>query len=241
MTSAQSIQDELEGEIDALASRHGLTDQSAGALQGLVGLVDWEEPNFVPKSGGGTGRGRRQRDLASQRRVASNLLSESLAGLALEPVRAARRMADIGSGAGFPGLVLGAALPEARMTLIEKMPEKCSFLREASAELGLDNVEVVEGPVQRWSAGLGACDAVTSRKVGRLNTIVGLCAPLLAPGGVLVLWQGPRDPAKEAPAAEAADAAGLRLSQVVPIGCFESPRGQRVEKHLYLYERTGAG
>jgi 16S rRNA (guanine527-N7)-methyltransferase len=149
-------------------------------------------------------------------------------------------MADIGSGAGFPGMVLAIALPRAEVTLIEKVPEKCSFLRRAAAELGLDNVEVVEGTVQQWSEGVGTCDVVTSRKVGRLETIVEWSAPLLAPGGAVALWPGSTDFDAEAPeaAADAAHAAGLRLAHVHRLES-ENRRGKPVVKHLYLYEKIG--
>jgi 16S rRNA (guanine527-N7)-methyltransferase len=226
----------LGEEIDALAARYELADGAAVALQGLVGLVDWGEANFVPKPNPAHRR-RNERRTASWRRVAS-VLAESLAGLELEPVREARRLADIGSGAGFPGMVLAIALPQARVALIEKVPEKCDFLHRAVAELGLQNVEVVEGPLQDWSEGVGACDVVTSRKMGRPNTIVEWSAPLLSPGGAVVLWQGRRDPAKETLAADAADAAGLSLADVHPIAS-ENRQGTRVDsKHLYVYART---
>ena len=175
------------------------------------------------------------------RHVVSSTLAESLAGLELEPVRGARHIADIGSGAGFPGLVLAIALPEARVTLIEKVREKCSFLRRASEELSLGNVEVVQGTVQRWTEGAGACDVVTSRKVGRLDTVVEWSAPLLAPTAAVALWPGRSDFDEGAnaagSAADAAQAAGLRLAKVHPIPSM-TRRGKRVVKHLYLYVRT---
>jgi 16S rRNA (guanine527-N7)-methyltransferase len=226
------VQEELEVEIDGLAERYRLSAASAEALQAFVKLVDWEEPNFVPKSSEGRGR-RKRRDTASKRRVASNLLSESLAGLELEPVRTARRVADIGSGAGFPGLVLAAALPQAQMTLIEKVPEKCDFLRRASSELGLEHVQVVQGTVQKWSEGLGACDVVTSRKVGRPETMLEWCAPLLAEDGWVALWPGSTDFEEEPPKS----GAGLRVAQVVRLQS-EDRRGRHLVKHLYLYQKA---
>src|SRR3954471_10840728 len=234
MRSPELVQGELEGEIDRLAERYELSAASAEALQALVKLVDWEEANFVPKSSEGRGRRRGRSDPASKRRVASNLLSESLAGLELEPMRAARRVADIGSGAGFPGLVLAAALPQAQMTLIERVPEKCSFLRRASSELGLEHVQVVQGTVQKWSEGLGACDVVTSRKVGRPERMLEWSAPLLAEKGWVALWPGSTDFEEEAPKS----GAGLRVAQVLQLQS-EDRRGRHVVKHLYLYQKVG--
>jgi 16S rRNA (guanine527-N7)-methyltransferase len=128
------------------------------------------------------------------------------------------------------------------VTLIERDPEKCSFLRRVSLELGVDNVDVVEGRVQQWSAGVGTCDVVTSRKVGRLETMVKWSAPLLTPGGSVALWPGSKNFAEDAPkaAANAAEAAGLRLAQALPLES-EDRRGRRVVKHLFLYEKVGGG
>jgi 16S rRNA (guanine527-N7)-methyltransferase len=225
----------LREEIDALATRYELAEGAADALRRLVRLLDWGQPNFVPKSDPSPAR----RDSGRARRVAPNLLAESLAGLELEPVRRARQVADIGSGAGFPGMVLAIALPRAQVALIEKRPEKCAFLRRATARLGLDNVDVVEGSVQKWSEGVGTCDVVTSRKVGRAETIVEWSAPLLAPGGALALWPGSKDFDEESPdlLAGAADAASLTLTQIHPIR--SERRGRRVVKHLYLFRKVG--
>jgi 16S rRNA (guanine(527)-N(7))-methyltransferase RsmG len=234
--ASEAVHESLREEIDALATRYALSDGSAKALHGLVQLVDWGEPNFVPKSGSADGSRERRRPVETAKRVALNTLVESLSGLELEPLRTARRVADVGSGGGFPGLVLAIALPQARMALIERIPDKCRFLRRAAEELGLENVEVVEGNVQAWSEGLGACDVVTSRKAGRFNTVVEWCAPLLAPGGALALWPGTSDFGEDAIAAgaEAAEAAGLRLAQVLQLPSVNR-KGERIAKRLYLY------
>jgi 16S rRNA (guanine527-N7)-methyltransferase len=223
-------------EIDSLAIRYDLSEGAADALRRLVRLVDWGKANFIPKSGRSS---RKRRPKGAARHVASIVLAESLAGLELEPVRMARRLADIGSGAGFPGMVLAIALPRARVALIDKAAKKCTFLRRATAELGLDNVEVVEGNVRQWSEGVGTCDVVTSRKVGRPATMLEWSAELLAPGGAVALWPGSSDFEKDAveAAADAAHAAGMRLALVYPVQT-ETHSGKRVVKHLYLYRRS---
>lgn len=235
--SSEALHQDLRAEIDALATRHELADGSADTLQGLVRFADWRQPNFVPKADPDRRmQSEKQRSSERQRRVALRMLAESLAGLEVEQVRRAGRLADIGSGAGFPGLVLGIALPQARVALLEMVNEKCGFLRRTVAELGLDNVEVVEGTVQQWSDGVGTCDVVTSRRAGRPNTIVEWSAPLLAPGGAIVLWQqGRRNPSKEALAADAADGAGLRLAE---IHSPENRNGIRIKSHLYVYVKV---
>jgi 16S rRNA (guanine(527)-N(7))-methyltransferase RsmG len=116
-------------------------------------------------------------------------LAESLEALKLEHVRTAKEVADIGSGAGYPGLALAAALPETRVTLIEVKDKRCEFLRESIEAMALENVEVVERRVQAfWADGEGRFDLVTSRGVSKLPVMVGLGAPLLKAGGALVLW-----------------------------------------------------
>jgi 16S rRNA (guanine527-N7)-methyltransferase len=198
----------------------------------------------VPTSDSANRRRARRRPADAAKNIVSSTIAESLYGLELEPVRAARRVADIGSGAGFPGLVLAIALPEARVTLIEKVPEKCAFLRRAIAELALENVDVAEGNAKEWSDGAGACDVVTSRKVGRLSTMVEWSAPLLAPNGAVVLWPG-RSNFEEADkaaddAADAAEAVGLRLEQVQSMQSVDR-YGKPIEKHFYVYRQLDAG
>ena len=99
------------------------------------------------------------------------------------------RVVDVGSGAGFPGLPLAAALPEIEFTLLDAREKRVAFLEEASAALGLKNVRCVFGraeelallPVWRESF-----DAAVSRAVARLNTLAELCLPLVKRGGVFV-------------------------------------------------------
>lgn len=154
---------------------------------------------------------------------------ESLAALQLDRVTAARRMADIGSGAGFPGLVLASVLPDAAVTLIERKPERHRFLRRAIEALELSNVEVVVVPVQEWRAGLGACDVVTARNVAPLNIVVELAAPLLAIGGAAVLWGRRRRPTVEVDGEAAAAATGLHREQV---------REYERSRNLHVYEKV---
>jgi 16S rRNA (guanine527-N7)-methyltransferase len=117
-------------------------------------------------------------------------VADALVALELDEVRVARRVADLGSGAGFPGLVLAAALPAARVALVEASAKKCDFLARAADAMGLVNVEVVGVRAERWDAGMGACDLVTARAVAPLNVLVEYAAPLLAAGGSLRPWAG---------------------------------------------------
>lgn len=158
-------------------------------------------------------------------------VADSLAGLGLEAVRDARAIADVGAGAGFPGLVLAAALPEARVWLVESVGRKCAFLTRAVEAAGIANAEVVCTRAESWTEGLEACDLVTARAVAPLAVLVEYAAPLLRMGGALVAWKGRRDPEEETPAVRAAEVAGLDPGDVLGVRPYEDVR----HRTLYLY------
>ncbi|MFS0853469.1 16S rRNA (guanine(527)-N(7))-methyltransferase RsmG [Microbacterium sp. 179-I 3D4 NHS] len=98
-------------------------------------------------------------------------------------------VADIGSGAGLPGLVLAIARPDVRWTLIEPMERRVTWLTEQVAALALDNVEILRAraeDVRRPES----FDVVTARAVSALRTLIPLTAPLLRDGGELTLLKG---------------------------------------------------
>lgn len=99
------------------------------------------------------------------------------------------RVADVGSGAGLPGLVLAAMLPDVECHLIEPMERRSVWLADEAARLGLDNV-VVHGTSAQEVQPRGAFDGVTSRAVSALRTLVPMSAPLLSNGGVLAVIKG---------------------------------------------------
>ena len=96
---------------------------------------------------------------------------------------------DIGSGAGFPGLVIAAIRPDVQCTLIEPLGRRAHWLREEADRLGLTNVEVRNERAEE-AAGHVIADLVTARAVSALKTLVPLAAPLLKQGGQLVLMKG---------------------------------------------------
>ncbi|WP_243075939.1 16S rRNA (guanine(527)-N(7))-methyltransferase RsmG [Microbacterium sp. SS28] len=99
------------------------------------------------------------------------------------------RVADIGSGAGLPGLVLAIARPDVEWILIEPMERRVAWLNEQVDSLGLDNVEVLRARAEDWKRG-PILDAVTARAVSALRTLVPLTAPLVKDGGELILLKG---------------------------------------------------
>jgi 16S rRNA (guanine527-N7)-methyltransferase len=142
-------------------------------------------------------------------------VADSLSALELPAVRDARRIADIGSGAGWPGFALAAAIPDAHVFLVESAVRHCRYLVRAAADAGFGNVEVVHARVETWPAGIAAHDLVTARAVASLPVLCEYAAPLLADGGTLVAWKGtvPSDEAADGLAAAAAlglDPVGVR-------------------------------
>jgi 16S rRNA (guanine527-N7)-methyltransferase len=114
-------------------------------------------------------------------------------GAVAELLEPGERVADIGSGAGLPGLPLVIANPELRIVLVESLLRRSEFLRMAVSELGLD-VEVVRGraedPAVRQS--VGPCDAVVSRAVAPLDKVSRWSFALLRPGGRMLAIKGER-------------------------------------------------
>ena len=98
-------------------------------------------------------------------------------------------VADIGSGAGLPGLVLAIARPDLTLTLVEPLLRRTTFLDEVVADLGLDNVEVVRGRAEELH-GTREFDVVTSRAVAPLGRLLDWSMPLVRQGGHLVAMKG---------------------------------------------------
>ncbi|OFP37937.1 16S rRNA (guanine(527)-N(7))-methyltransferase RsmG [Corynebacterium sp. HMSC071B10] len=97
-------------------------------------------------------------------------------------------VADVGSGAGLPGVPLAIARPDLQLTLIEPLLKRSTYLKEVKTELGLDNVTVVRGRAEEQKR--GQFDAVTSRAVAPLGKLVGWSLPLVRHGGAMVAMKG---------------------------------------------------
>jgi 16S rRNA (guanine527-N7)-methyltransferase len=153
-------------------------------------------------------------------------VADSLVALELPAVREARRIADLGSGGGWPGFALAAALPEAHVALVEAASRNCRWLERAIAASGLTNVEVVHARAEDWPDGLGAHDLVTARALASLSVVCEYAAPLLELGGTLVAWKGAIGPDEAADGAAAAEALGLERVEVRPVQPFPTARGR---------------
>lgn len=130
-------------------------------------------------------------------------------------------VADVGSGAGLPGLVWAIVRPDLHVLMIEPLLRRSTFLNEAIAELGLaDRAEVWRGraedaPGRPGGVGL---DVVTARAVAPLERLIGWTAPLMRPGGRLVALKGSSASQEIIDAAAQARAAGLTDLAVVEVG-----------------------
>jgi 16S rRNA (guanine527-N7)-methyltransferase len=121
---------------------------------------------------------------------------DSLSCFLHEPLSHARRLADVGSGGGLPGIPIKIMKPELAATLVESTGKKARFLRYAVDGLSLEGVEVANVRAEdlgRTRAHRGAYDVVTSRAVARLSVVAEYCVPLLEAGGRAIAMKGRLD------------------------------------------------
>ncbi len=105
------------------------------------------------------------------------------------------RLADLGTGAGLPGIPLAIARPDLQVTLVESNGKKARFLREAVRQLGLGNARVAESRAEALDEP-GAYDAITARALATLAQIIAAGGHLVAPGGRLLAMKGQRPDAE---------------------------------------------
>ncbi len=157
-------------------------------------------------------------------------LADSLSALPL--LGSPSRIADVGSGAGFPGLALAAALPASSVVLVESQRRHAEVIERLRLAAGLGNAEVVNDRVE--SIGLAGFDLVTARAVASLAVLVEYAAPLLVEGGRLAAWKGARDEHEERAGDEAAGVVGLSTGRAVRLEPFPGAHS----RHLHLYVKT---
>jgi 16S rRNA (guanine527-N7)-methyltransferase len=130
-------------------------------------------------------------------------------------------VADVGSGGGFPGLVMATVAPATRFVLIEPLRKRAGLLRAAAAELGLSNVEVLATRAEEAGRGdlRDSCPAVVARAVAPLAELLEYTAPLVAPGGLLLLPKGSgleRELEEAAPALQALACSVVKVRPMRP-------------------------
>jgi 16S rRNA (guanine527-N7)-methyltransferase len=161
-------------------------------------------------------------------------VADSLVALDLEFVHRARAIADLGSGAGFPGLALAVALPAAGVVLVESNARKCVFAQGMCRAADIENVQVVCARAEEWAAGLAVHDLVLARAVAPPAVVLEYAAPLLCAGGALVDWRGARAAEQERAALEAAKILGLERLEVRSVEPFDASR----DRHLHVYRKV---
>lgn len=105
-----------------------------------------------------------------------------------ELVRPGDKVADVGSGAGLPGIPMAIASPDAQFVLIEPMERRSSWMLEVVEDLGLNNVRILRSRAEDVSE--QDFDIVTARAVAALDKLLKMCVPLLKPGGALIALKG---------------------------------------------------
>jgi 16S rRNA (guanine527-N7)-methyltransferase len=164
-----------ETRVDESLQQIGIAPEARRALQAHLDLVaKWN----------------RVHNLTSVRDPEQMVTLHLLDSLSLLPhLEGAQRLADIGTGGGFPGVPLAIARPRLRVSLVESSHKKCTFLEQAKAELALANVEVVCERVEQWKPA-ERFDTVVSRAFAELADFVAQAAHLLAPGGRMLAMKG---------------------------------------------------
>ena len=167
-------------------------------------------------------------------------VADSLSGLAVSDIGRARRIVDVGAGAGFPGLALAIAVPRARVDLVDSAGRKTAVIARLAQAAELSNARAITARAEDWArtpAALGgggsAYDAMVARAVAALPVLVEYAAPLLVEGGVLVTWKGARSPDEEAAGAATAAAVGLAPEEVLRVEPFKGAR----DRHLHVFRK----
>jgi 16S rRNA (guanine527-N7)-methyltransferase len=156
----------------------GIGPDAAG-IETLLELVDELE------------RGNAQFNLTAIRDRPGMLRKHVLDSLSLQPYLRGARLADVGTGAGFPGLVLAVANPQRRFTLIEATAKKARFVEQTAKRLRLGNVLVVNSRAEDYRP-FELFDTVAARALSSLADFVAYAGHLCAPGGRLLAMKGKR-------------------------------------------------
>ena len=181
----------LFGERLPLAERYVAHLASSGIVRGLIG------PREVPR--------------LWSRHVLNCAVVEEL-------ISTGARVADVGSGAGLPGLCLALARPDLRITLIEPLERRVQWLDEVVADLGLTNVRVLRARAEQARDEVGEVDVVTARAVSALVGLVDITLPLLRGTGELLALKGRSAADEVRKAQKKLNRLGARSTEIVPAG-----------------------
>ena len=128
-----------------------------------------------------------------------------------------KRVIDVGTGAGFPGLALKIACPEMSLTLLDSLDKRVGFLKNTCERLGFQDVDCIHARAEEIPNGLReSFDAALSRAVARLNALCELCLPYVKRGGVFMAMKGPEPEAELDEASRAIRTLGGEVEAVTP-------------------------
>ena len=157
-------------------------------------------------------------EITGERDVATLHLLDCAALLAQADMRG-KTVIDVGTGAGFPGMVLAILEPSARFTLLDSLGKRVDFLREVCEQLGLKNVTCVHARAEEFAAGhRERFDIATSRAVAQLNVLSELTLPLVKVGGLFAAMKSTSTDEEIAAARSAIAQLGGQLA-----GCTDYP------------------
>jgi 16S rRNA (guanine527-N7)-methyltransferase len=205
----------------ALAVGHELTAAQRAQLAAVLATLESDE--HAPTT------------VRAAEQAARTHIADSLIALKLDAIDSAQRIADLGSGIGFPGLALAVALPAAEVSLVESQRRKCEFLERLIATAEIENARVVCSRVEEWRDGVLACDAVVARALAPQPVVLEYAAPLLRMGGTLVDWRGRREQETEDAGDRAAALLGLERVEIRRVVPFEGA----TDRHLHIFVKTG--
>jgi 16S rRNA (guanine527-N7)-methyltransferase len=176
-------------------------------------------------------RWNRAYNLTAVREIEQMLPRHVLDSLSVLPHVRGPRVLDIGTGAGLPGIPLAVALPACEFVLIDSNAKKLRFVRQAIHDLGLRNVEIVHGAVERYQPRVGF-QTLVARALTAIPDMLTGCRHLCAADGAILAMKG-RFPETEI----AAVGAGFRVRDVVRL----TVPGLEAARHLVILEPAGGG
>jgi 16S rRNA (guanine527-N7)-methyltransferase len=153
-----------------------------------------------------------------QGRLRDRHLGDALGLAAIRAPRPEERWADLGSGAGLPGLPLAVAYRSTSFTLIDAQQRRLDWVAATAAELGLDNLTVIHARLEDYARGSAreSFDVATARALGPLPVVAELGLPLLVVGGQLLVPRGRPERSELQQAARACEQLGGRIDRVIP-------------------------
>jgi 16S rRNA (guanine527-N7)-methyltransferase len=164
---------------------------------------------------------------------------DSLSCFLFEPLGLARRLVDVGSGGGLPGIPIKIVVPELEVTLVESIAKKTRFLHRAVETLSLEGATVTNARVEeiaRTEAHRAAYDIATARALARLSVVAEYCVPLLKVGGCAISMKGRLDNDELSEGERAAEKLGARVSALLRVPRL--PETGKKERCLVILQKV---